>query len=285
MTTTNDANSCEPSEPSEEDLATFAAMEEGLETNIQSSNDEDDDVTMDIHPNPPMMITHLSIMREDSPLLGGAPKIKKKNKTKRNWQKTSGWMVRSFWKRYTASMDRYPLWTNCWTSGLLTLLGDLVAQLISYSAVSEISLYESCKFFLLGLCVQAPMSHYYYLALDDAFPPTPNPWTISTLIKLVIDQLLFAPTFLLVVFVFLDILDGRYHYGEMEHHLQQDFGSTLVANWKLWLPATIINLAFVSPEYRVLYSNIIFFVWTVVLAMLVVVPTAPTAATTATTAT
>eukprot|EP00980_Cylindrotheca_fusiformis_P015339 scaffold4291_cov75-Cylindrotheca_fusiformis.AAC.1 len=256
MTTTTDANDCKPSETEEEEgLGTYTAMEEGLlETNIDNDNDDDNEITTDIH-HRPMMITHLSIMREDSPLLGGGstPEInKKKQKQKRNWYKTSSWMIRSLWKSYQESIDRYPLWTKCWTSGILTSLGDL-----------------------------APISHYYYLALDEKFPPTPYPWTKTTLIKLMIDQLLFAPSFLLVVFVFLDVLDGQM-YDAMGHHLQQDFGSTLIANWKLWLPATIINLAFVSPEYRVLYSNIIFFVWTILLAMLVVVPTATTTTTTTT---
>jgi hypothetical protein len=37
---------------------------------------------------------------------------------------------------------------------------------------------------------------------------------------------------------------------------------------KLWIPATIVNIAFVKPELRVLYDNVVFFAWTIVLSMI-----------------
>jgi hypothetical protein len=37
---------------------------------------------------------------------------------------------------------------------------------------------------------------------------------------------------------------------------------------KLWIPATIINIAFVKPALRVLYDNVIFLFWTIYLSMI-----------------
>jgi hypothetical protein len=36
---------------------------------------------------------------------------------------------------------------------------------------------------------------------------------------------------------------------------------------KLWIPAMILNIAFVTPMFRVLYDNVIFFGWTIFLSM------------------
>lgn len=37
---------------------------------------------------------------------------------------------------------------------------------------------------------------------------------------------------------------------------------------KLWIPASLVNLAFVKPTLRVLYVNVVFFLWTIILSMI-----------------
>ena len=37
---------------------------------------------------------------------------------------------------------------------------------------------------------------------------------------------------------------------------------------ELWIPATVVNIAFVKPDLRVLYDNLVFFFWTIFLSML-----------------
>jgi hypothetical protein len=36
---------------------------------------------------------------------------------------------------------------------------------------------------------------------------------------------------------------------------------------KLWVPATVVNLAFVPPILRVLYLNVVFFFWSIYLSL------------------
>ena len=36
---------------------------------------------------------------------------------------------------------------------------------------------------------------------------------------------------------------------------------------KLWLPATVINIGFVPPLFRVLYLNVVFFFWSIYLSL------------------
>jgi hypothetical protein len=37
---------------------------------------------------------------------------------------------------------------------------------------------------------------------------------------------------------------------------------------KLWIPATIVNIAFIKPILRVLFDNLVFFIWTIFLSMM-----------------
>eukprot|EP00979_Chaetoceros_neogracilis_P015508 scaffold6034_cov133-Chaetoceros_neogracile.AAC.4 len=102
--------------------------------------------------------------------------------------------------------------------------------------------------------LQAPVTHYYYLLLDAKLPPTPYPWTLTTLVKLLIDQLIFAPCFTVLTFALLDTLVGV----NLLQHLREG---------KLWVPAILINIAYCPPEFRVLFSNAVFFVWSIVLSI------------------
>mmetsp|Transcript_7564 Transcript_7564/g.20989 ORF Transcript_7564/g.20989 Transcript_7564/m.20989 type:complete len:296 (+) Transcript_7564:320-1207(+) len=183
---------------------------------------------------------------------------------------------------YQHELHERPVWTKSITSAILTGAGDLSGQAIqicmynhdtdndnsssSNGTTMSLDWYRTLCFILLGLLVQAPLTHYYYDWLDRCFPPaTTAPlchritWT-----KLAIDQLCWAPTITLAVFLFLDPLQGR----AVLPHLQRDFGSTLYANWKLWFPSTLINLAFCPPAWRVLYCNVVFFVWSICLSIM-----------------
>lgn len=213
----------------------------------------------------PKMMKHLSIMGEDSPLLnphlGGT---KRKN--------SCGTSLCEFWKWYSFQIEDRPLVTKVITAGILVGTANFASQIlpILYQKglpVLSINWYQIWEFFLMGLLLHAPVTHYYYLLLDGILPPTPTPWTFVTLFKLLIDQLIFAPTFLAAVFVFLDVMDGKSIEG-VRHHLALDWCSTLVVNWKLWVPASFFNLSFCPPCYRVLFSNITFFVWSIILSLL-----------------
>ena len=46
------------------------------------------------------------------------------------------------------------------------------------------------------MLLQGPWNHAFYLALDAALPPTPDPFTITTLEKVGIDQFVQAPIIL-----------------------------------------------------------------------------------------
>eukprot|EP00525_Craspedostauros_australis_P003332 CAMPEP_0198133428 /NCGR_PEP_ID=MMETSP1442-20131203/59556_1 /TAXON_ID= /ORGANISM="Craspedostauros australis, Strain CCMP3328" /LENGTH=228 /DNA_ID=CAMNT_0043794545 /DNA_START=270 /DNA_END=956 /DNA_ORIENTATION=- len=143
---------------------------------------------------------------------------------------------------------------------------DTVVQSNSESASSGIDLARTARFAFFGLVLQAPWNHFYYLFLDGALPPTAEPFTPTTGIKVVIDQFVQAPIFTVLIFGFLGFLEGK-SLDAIKQQLGDDYADTMVANWKLWVPATVVNIAFVPPILRVLYLNCVFFFWSIFLSI------------------
>jgi len=130
----------------------------------------------------------------------------------------------------------------------------------------DIDVLRVARFAFFGFILQAPWNHFYYLLLDGALPPTPEPFTTTTATKTLIDQFIQAPIFTILIFYFLGLLEGK-NVEDIQSQLKRDYKDTMVANWKLWVPATFVNLAFCPPPLRVLFLNCVFFFWSIFLSL------------------
>lgn len=185
--------------------------------------------------------------------------------------------LKAVWNRYYKAMEKRPLLVKSITACLIIGSADLCAQGIEN--FRGISTYDGngvdwarfARFAAIGL-FGAPWSHFYFQYLDDCLPPTPEPFTGTTLLKVFIDQFIQAPLLLLVMICALSLmkLEGL---EVMKEDVVQNFWPGLVANWKLWITASLVNLAFVKPELRVLYTNVVFFVWIIILSIILNTPT------------
>jgi hypothetical protein len=101
----------------------------------------------------------------------------------------------------------------------------------------------------------------------SAFEPTPEPFTRTTAIKVFIDQFIQAPILLAIIICALSLMKGEGLHG-MKKDMGDSYITSLLANWKLWIPASLVNLAFVKPKLRVLYVNVVFFFWTIILSII-----------------
>jgi Mpv17 / PMP22 family len=126
---------------------------------------------------------------------------------------------------------------------------------------------RAARFGMFGL-LGAPWAHYFYFYLDKLLPPTDKPFTRTTLVKVCIDQGIQAPALLALMISTISILKGTGLQG-VRDDLSRNYWTSLLANWKLWLPFSFINLAFVKPTLRVLFVNAVFFGWTIILSMLI----------------
>lgn len=218
----------------------------------------------------PVPMRHFSfseLSNESSPLLNPLKQMPKGTGSKI-------WFHR-LWRWYNQCLNRRPVVTKSITAGVIVSLGDIVGQCMELASESskeiggapkEFDVVRLARFCSMGLFLQAPVTHYYYLALDRHLPPSKNPWSWVTFLKLFIDQTTYAPLFLFSVFLYLGVLGGD-PWSTIWAQIQQEYLSTMAANWKLWIPATLLNMAYVPPHLRVLYCNVIFFGWSIFLSI------------------
>jgi peroxisomal membrane protein 2 len=176
------------------------------------------------------------------------------------------------WTAYNDALVTDPLLVKSLTAGVILGAADLAGQALESAQKGEssddsgIDVGRTARFAFFGLVLQAPWNHFYYQMLDGAIPPTADPWTPTTAVKTVIDQFVQAPIFTVLIFAFLGFLEGK-NFEAVKKQLEDDYADTMVANWKLWVPATVVNLAFVPPILRVLYLNCVFFFWSIFLSL------------------
>lgn len=171
------------------------------------------------------------------------------------------------WSSYLGLLDSAPLPTKAITAGVIIGAGDSAAQFLERSKEDGgFDVARALRWAFFGLVLQGPWNHFFYLLLDGALPPTPDPWTLTTLEKVGIDQFIQAPIFTILILYFFAVIEGK-GLDFAKSQVQNDLGGILIKNWGVFLPATFINLAFCPPALRVLFLNTVFFGWVCYLSL------------------
>lgn len=195
--------------------------------------------------------------------------------------------MNELWNSYLDALEANPLLVKSITAGVILGAADLSGQAIQQATTAKeianmeeyggdnntmmtstggVDIARFVRFAFFGFILQAPWNHFYYLLLDGALPPTVDPFTATTFIKVLIDQFIQAPIFTVLIFGFLGVLEGK-SLDAIKDQLDDDYVDTMVANWKLWVPATAVNIAFCPPILRVLFLNVVFFFWSIFLSL------------------
>ncbi|KAK9725933.1 hypothetical protein RND81_05G178500 [Saponaria officinalis] len=169
----------------------------------------------------------------------------------------SNWGLLSW---YMDLLVKFPVLTKAVTSALLTLVGDLICQLV-IDKVPTLDYKRTFTFTFLGLALVGPTLHYWYLYLSKLVT---MPGTSGAFLRLFLDQFCFAPIFIGVFLSTLMTLEGR--PSQVIPKLQQEWFSSVLANWQLWIPFQFLNFRFVPQQFQVLASNFVALVWNVILS-------------------
>lgn len=174
------------------------------------------------------------------------------------------------WDGYLQLLQTTPLATKAVTAGFIIGSGDAAAQFIEsrQSEVAKVDIARISRWAAFGFLLQGPWNHFFYKFLDEALPPTVDPFTTTTAIKICIDQFGQAPIFTAIIFIFFALVEGK-GIAFAEKQIKDELGQVLLKNWAIFLPATAINLAFLPNELRVLFLNGVFFFWVIFLSLTV----------------
>jgi len=148
------------------------------------------------------------------------------------------------WTTYNTLLETSPLLTKsvtaCGILGAADLAGQVLENKLSDDEDKPIDVARFIRFAIFGLVLQAPWNHYYYQVLDGVLPPTEEPFTSTTAVKVVIDQFVQAPVFTVLIFYFLGLLEGK-AVENIQQQLKDDYTDTMLANCK-YILNRVMNL-------------------------------------------
>ncbi|CAA7059110.1 unnamed protein product [Microthlaspi erraticum] len=166
----------------------------------------------------------------------------------------------SFLSWYLALLSNYPVLTKSVTSALLTLIGDLICQL-TINKTSSLDKKRTLTFTILGLGLVGPALHFWYLYLSKVVTAS---GLSGAVLRLLLDQFLFAPVFVGVFLSAVVTLEGK--PSNVIPKLKQEWIGAVLANWQLWIPFQFLNFRFVPQNFQVLASNVVALAWNVILS-------------------
>ncbi|CAM5100045.1 unnamed protein product [Eretmochelys imbricata] len=169
--------------------------------------------------------------------------------------------------RYLLLLRLHPLLTKAASSAVLSALGSLLSQFIERSrkkpgSSKSLDLSGPLRFAIYGFLFTGPLSHYFYLYLEQLIPSN-VPFAMVK--RLLLDRLVVAPPFLLLFFFVMNLLEGK-DLSAFAEKIKSGYWVALKMNWKVWTPVQFINVNYVPMQFRVLFGNLVSLFWFAYLA-------------------
>lgn len=170
---------------------------------------------------------------------------------------------------YIRLIEKYPVRTKSITAGMITALGDLIAQFIECTVAGASIVFDFRR--LLGFTIAAtiyvgPFVHYIYELLwffGRRMEAKGIQKTWRTIAQVLFDQTigvwLFFPSYFYVHAVVEGAILGRAPTKPDVN--TKVLYKVIVSNYKVWPLANFLNFTFVPENLRVLVSNIVSILW------------------------
>lgn len=165
------------------------------------------------------------------------------------------------WKKYCYLVEKYPFLTKGITAACLNAIADLFCQLVVERSAS-VDVSRLASFAAIGLFLVGPSLHIWYGLLPLLIPVAGDKGTV---LRLAVDQIIFAPASLVLFFGIVLALEGK--SDQILAKLKKDLAPTVLAQWKLWIPFQFVNFKFVPPSLQVATASALGLIWTVYMSL------------------
>lgn len=167
------------------------------------------------------------------------------------------------WRAYNNVLHERPILVKSATSFFGFLAGDIIAQII---VAQPFNYWRTLRLVLFGMFMDGPVGHVWYNTLDKFVMPDNPKSNRAVVLKMLADQVIWAPFFSCVFFTFIYTLQFRPQ--AIIPAIQRKLLPMLLANYALWPLAHIINFKFVPVQQRILYINAVQVGWSAYLSNL-----------------
>ncbi|XP_053443575.1 peroxisomal membrane protein 2 isoform X4 [Nycticebus coucang] len=159
-----------------------------------------------------------------------------------------GGLPRRVLAQYLFLLRLYPVLTKAATSGILSALGNFLAQMIEKKQKKEnsktLDVSGLLRYAVYGFFFTGPLSHYFYLFLEHWIPPEVPLMGVK---RLLLDRFFFAPAFLLLFFLVMSFLEGQDTEDALAR-VRARFWPALRMNWRVWTPVQFVNINYVPLQ-------------------------------------
>mmetsp|Transcript_14736 Transcript_14736/g.15442 ORF Transcript_14736/g.15442 Transcript_14736/m.15442 type:complete len:185 (+) Transcript_14736:32-586(+) len=156
--------------------------------------------------------------------------------------------------KYNYYLNKFPLLTKSITSGIIGGAGDIMAQKLTND---NFDYKRFSTFVFLQVVLVGPTLHIWY---STVFKIVPGTGMINTIKRVALDQGCFAPLFVTTFMASNLFLTGK-TFNEVKYKLKEDVVTTILTNNGVWIPAQLINLGLIPPQYQVLFANFVGLFW------------------------
>jgi hypothetical protein len=173
------------------------------------------------------------------------------------------------WDAYSAAVATNPIETKACISGAVYALGDLVAQSYEGRDVASWDRGRALRSGAVGFLAHGPLSHLYYLALDQAFAAQTllpaGSWAIPAL-KIGIDQTLWSLLWNSTYYALLGALRME-PPAVIARSVRESYWDLLRAGWRLWPLVHVLTYGVIPVQHRLLFVDGVELVWVSVLSV------------------
>uniref|UniRef100_A0A7G3AF19 Mitochondrial inner membrane protein Mpv17 n=1 Tax=Lutzomyia longipalpis TaxID=7200 RepID=A0A7G3AF19_LUTLO len=165
--------------------------------------------------------------------------------------------IRQISTGYRKALTRYPLLMQSLQTGILMASGDVIAQVV-VEKTDNYNYLRTAQFSAIGLFMAGPGLRFWYGILDKHIHG--RNVKIKTLKKVALDQLIFAPTFMLAFLGVLGVMKGQ-ALPEIEDKIRADYVDILKTNYCIWPWVQLANFSIIPLNYQVLVVQFVAIFW------------------------
>ncbi|KAG7372227.1 Mpv17 / PMP22 family protein [Nitzschia inconspicua] len=181
---------------------------------------------------------------------------------------------RTFFAWYSKKLDTHPVTTKCISAGLISSVGNILAQKITHLQKEEenelgrelepfqLELAQVSRFSLLNMAFVAPVLHHWYQFINRALPGT----SLSRVVQRTFwDEFVFSPVYIPIFLGMLWKLEGNSNENIWKM-TKSEVPSIIMAEWVTWVPTMLVTFRYVPVKFQVLVINVVGVVWQTFLA-------------------
>ena len=183
-------------------------------------------------------------------------------------------------RAYRSALVHSPLKTKALTSCVISLLGEVLGAylkrrkfFLEYKYANPefaprlLDVKRLAIFGFYGLAITGPLFHWWYGFLERMVRNNNINGAASVATKVVVDRVILTPPFLLFTLAYIQAL-LTLQPKEAVTNVKKAYGGALIANWKWWTIAQLVNFNYVPQEGRDLFGNLVAVFWNTYLSVI-----------------